>query len=62
MPLLNIIVVVFVTGVGLWAINRFTPMARPVKTILKVVVVAVFCLCLLQTFGLLGNIKSIRLG
>jgi len=62
MPLLNIIVVVVVTGVGLWAINRFIPMARPVKTILNVVVVAVLCLWLLQTFGIIDNIKSIRVG
>ena len=62
MPLLNIIVVVVVTGVGLWAINRFIPMARPVKTILNVIVVAVLCLWLLQTFGIIGNIKSIRVG
>lgn len=49
------------TGVGLWAINRFIPMARPVKTILNVVVVAVLCLWLLQTFGIIDNIKSIRI-
>ena len=61
MPLLNIIAVVVVTGVGLWAINRFIPMARPVKTILNVVVVAVLCLWLLQTFGIIDNIKSIRI-
>lgn len=61
MPLLNIIVVVVVTGVGLWAINRFIPMAKPVKTILNVVVVAVLCLWLLQTFGIIDNIKSIRI-
>lgn len=60
--LLNIIVVIVVIGVGLWAINRFIPMARPVKTIHNVVVVAFLCLWLLQTFGIIGNIKSIRVG
>lgn len=60
MPLINIIVAVVVIGVGLWAINRFVPMARPVKTILNVIVVAVLCLWLLQTFGIIGSIKSIR--
>lgn len=62
MPLLNIIVVVVVTGVGLWAINSFIPMARQVKTILNVVVVAVLCLWLLQAFGIIDNLKSIRVG
>jgi len=61
MPLLNIIIVVVVTGVGLWAINRFIPMARPVKTILNFIVVVVLCLWLLQTFGIIDHIKSFRL-
>ena len=61
MPLLNIIVILVVAGVGLWAINAYIPMARPVKTILNVVVVAVLCLWLLQTFGIIDNIKSIRI-
>ena len=61
MPLLNIIVILVVAGVGLWAINAYIPMARPVKTILNVVVVAVICIWLLQTFGLIDNIKSIRI-
>lgn len=60
MPLINIVVVVVVTGVGLWAINRYIPMASPVKTILNVIVVAVLCLWLLQTFGIIDSIKSIR--
>ena len=62
MPILNIIVILVVTGLGLWAINRFIPMARPVKTILNVVFVAVLCLWLLQTFGIIDNIKNIRVG
>ena len=61
MPLLNIIVILVVAGAGLWAINAYIPMARPVKTILNVVVVAVICIWLLQTFGLIDNIKSIRI-
>jgi hypothetical protein len=61
MPLLNIVIVVVVTGVGLWAINRFIPMAGPVKTILNVLVVIGLCLWLLQTFGIIDNIKGIRL-
>ncbi len=61
MPLLNIVLVLVVVGVGLWAINTYIPMARPVKTILNVVVVVVLCVWLLQTFGLIDNIRSIRL-
>jgi hypothetical protein len=62
MSILNIIVILVVTGFGLWAINRFIPMARPVKTILNVVVVAVLCLWLLQTFGIIDSVRGIRVG
>lgn len=60
MPLITIIVVLVVTGFALWGINTYIPMARPVKTILNVVVVVVLCLWLLQTFGLIDSIRGIR--
>jgi len=61
MPLITIIITVVAVGAGLWAINTFIPMANPIKTILNVVVVTVLCLWLLQTFGIIDTIKSIRL-
>ena len=61
MPLITIIVVLVVAGVVLWAINSFIPMARPVKTILNIVVVLVLCLWLLQALGVIDNIRTIRL-
>lgn len=60
MPLINVVVVLIIVGVALWAINAFIPMARPVKTILNVVVVVVLCLWLLQMFGVIGNIGGIK--
>ena len=60
MPLITIIVVLVVVGAALWAINTYIPMAKPVKTILNIVVVAVLCLWLLQTFGLIDSIRGIR--
>lgn len=60
MPLITVIIVLVVVGAGLWAINTYIPMAKPVKTILNIVVVVVLCLWLLQTFGLIDNIRSIR--
>jgi hypothetical protein len=60
MPLINIIIMLVVIGVALWAINTYIPMAKPIKTILNVVVVVVISLWLLQTFGIIGNINSIR--
>lgn len=60
MPLINIIITLVLVGVALWAINTYIPMAKPVKTILNVVVVVVLCLWLLQTFGIIGSLNSIR--
>ncbi len=60
MPLFTIIIVLVVVGVVLWAINSYIPMAQSVKTILNVVVVCVLCLWLLQAFGVMGSINSIR--
>jgi hypothetical protein len=61
MPLLNIVLVLVIVGVGLWAINRFIPMASVVKTILNVVVVLVLAVWLLQTFGIIDGFSNIRL-
>ena len=43
MPLLNIVVMLIIIGVGLYLINRYIPMASSIKTILNVVVVVVVC-------------------
>ena len=61
MPLLNIVIVLIIAGVALWAINRFIPMARPVKTILNIIVVVVICIWLLQAFGFLSGFRDIQL-
>ena len=60
MPLVNIVLVLVVVGVALWAINTYIPMAKPVKSILNVVVVVVLCLWLLQTFGIIDSVRGIR--
>jgi undecaprenyl pyrophosphate phosphatase UppP len=62
MPLLNVVVMLIVIGVGLYLINRFIPMASSIKTILNVVVVVVVCVWLLQAAGLWAGVSSYRLG
>lgn len=59
MPLINIIIVLVVIGAVLWAINKYIPMAAPIKTILNVVVVIVVCLWLLQVFGIISGTHGI---
>jgi hypothetical protein len=62
MPLLNVVVMLIVVGVGLYLINRFIPMASSIKTILNVVVVVVVCIWLLQAAGLWANVTNLKLG
>ncbi|MEO8028048.1 MAG: Thivi_2564 family membrane protein [Bryobacteraceae bacterium] len=61
MPLINIVVVLIVIGVGLYLINRYIPMASAIKTILNVVVVVAVCVWLLQAVGVMGNLGSYRM-
>ena len=60
MPLISIIVTLVVAGIVLWAINTYIPMANPIKKIINIVVVLVIVLWLLQTFGIIGSVNSIR--
>ena len=61
MPLLTIVIVLIIVGVGLHLINRYIPMASSIKTILNVVVVIVVCIWLLQGAGLWQNVSNFRL-
>jgi len=61
MPLLNLVLILIVVGVGLHLINRFIPMASSIKTILNVVVVVVVCVWLLQATGLWGSVTNFRI-
>jgi len=59
-PLISVIVTLIVVGVLLWLANTMIPMDGKIKQILNVVVVIVVCLWLLQVFGLLAPMNSVR--
>lgn len=61
MSLITILIVLVVAGVLLWLINTYIPMDRKIRNILNVVVTIVVILWLLKVFGLLGDLKSIRI-
>ncbi|MFN0103779.1 MAG: Thivi_2564 family membrane protein [Bryobacteraceae bacterium] len=61
MPLLTIVVMLIIVGVGLWVINTYIPMASSIKTILNVVVVVAVCVWLLQAAGLWSDVSNFRL-
>ena len=61
MSLVSLVVVLVIVGVILWLINSYIPMDAKIKKILNVVVVIVVIIWLLQAFGILGNIKGLRI-
>lgn len=62
MSLINLIVILVVVGVLLWAVNTYIPMDSKIKQILNIVVVIVVVLWLLQVFGVLGGVGGIHVG
>lgn len=61
MPLIQLLVLIVVVGVVLWAINSFIPMQRTIKTILNVVVIVVLIVVILDAFGIVDLIPGWRL-
>ena len=60
MPLINIVVMLIIVGVGLYLINRYIPMASSIKSILNVVVVVAVGVWVLQATGLWAPIAGYR--
>ncbi|MEY4965127.1 MAG: hypothetical protein RL274_710 [Pseudomonadota bacterium] len=58
--LINIIIVLVVVGVLLWLVNTYIPMDSKIKSILNAVVVICVVLWLLQAFGIIGSLNTIR--
>ncbi len=62
MPLIQLVIVLVVLGVILWAINTYIPMNATIKKILNVVVILVAVLYVLSAFGVLGSLSGLRVG
>ena len=62
MPLINLVVILVVVGVLLWLVNNYIPMDRKIKNIVNIVVLIVVVVWLLQVFGFLGSLDTIRIG
>lgn len=62
MSLVSLVITLIVVGVLLWLVNTYIPMDSKIKTILNVVVVIAVVLWLLQAFGVLGSLSSVRVG
>jgi len=61
MDLVQVVIVLIVVGVLLWLVNNYMPMDGKIKAILNGVVVIAVVLWLLQAFGVLGSLSSIKI-
>ena len=60
MPLLTIVIILVIVGVGLYLINTYVPMAANIKRILNWVVVIVVILWLFSLFGLFHYVSGLH--
>lgn len=52
MPLFQLLALLVISGVILYLVNKYIPMAEPIRIVLNVVVVLVLCYILADSFGL----------
>jgi hypothetical protein len=62
MSLISLIVVLVVLGLIMWLVNTYLPLDGNIKKVLNIAVLIVVVLWLLQVFGVLGSIDTIRVG
>ena len=62
MPLIQLVIILVVVGVVLWAINNYIPMQATIKKILNVVVILTVIVWLLSVFGIIGQLSTIHIG
>jgi hypothetical protein len=60
--LLQVAFVLIIVGVLLWLVNRYVPMAGPIKSLLNAVVVIVLIVWVLRVYGLWHYLTNIRAG
>jgi hypothetical protein len=56
MPILTILVVLVILGLCLYLVERFIPMAEPIKLVIRVVVVLLLIVWLLSLIGVVSPI------
>jgi hypothetical protein len=61
MSLANIVVVLVVTGLVMWLINTYIPMANAIKSLLNVIVFVVVLIWVLQGVGIIGPISGFNM-
>jgi hypothetical protein len=60
MGLIEFILLCVVVGVIVWAVNTYTPIPQPIKTLILVVAILVLVLVLVRAIGFDMRIPSLR--
>ena len=61
MSLIGLVLTLVVVGVLLWLLNNYVPMDSKIKSIINAVVIIVVVVWLLQSFGVLGSLRDLRI-
>jgi len=61
MSLVNIVVVLVVTGLIMWLIDTYIPMASAIKSLLNIIVFVVLLVWVLQGVGIIGAIPGVTM-
>lgn len=62
MPLLEVIVILIIVGLLLWAVRAIVPMDAQIWNIIRTLVIVVVCLWILSLFVPWGSWTGIRIG
>lgn len=59
MPILTLLIILILVGVGLYLVNTLIPMDARIKKIINVVVILLVVLWLLDVFGLFSSMGTV---
>ncbi len=62
MPLISLLILIAVIGVVVWLITTYIPMPQPFKSAILVVAIVAVLLVILNAFGLLDSLYTVRVG
>jgi len=57
--MLNLLIVLIVIGVAIWAVTTFIPMDASIKTIIRVVGIVIALIYVAKAFGLIGALSGV---
>ncbi len=60
MPLINLLIVLIVIGVVIWAVTSFIPMDSNIKKLIQITGVVIALLYILSAFGVIHSFSNVQ--